>query len=203
MPVTDIAGSNTIRVSRGTTRRVVIAVGIAHFINDAYSSFISPLLPRLMDHLEMSIADGCASMAMTWSLAASLIQPAAGYLADRYGRKLFVIGGPSDFRRLSLAHRTCSVRRGIGPDRDRWRDRQRGVSSAGCRHVWGSRGREGEWPADVHFRVRWVTRIRGRTADGGRSGGRGRPERDVGGYDTSDRRVRATPQDSSGGSAPS
>ncbi len=93
MPVTNIAGSNTIRVSRGTARRVVLAVGIAHFINDAYSSFISPLLPRLMDHLEMSIAMA-ASMAMTWSLAASLIQPAAGYLADRYGRKLFVIGGP-------------------------------------------------------------------------------------------------------------
>ena len=93
MPVTNLAGSNTIRVSRGTTRRVVIAVGVAHFINDAYSSFISPLLPRLMDHLEMSIAVA-ATLAMTWSLAASLIQPTAGYLADRYGRKLFVIGGP-------------------------------------------------------------------------------------------------------------
>jgi FSR family fosmidomycin resistance protein-like MFS transporter len=93
MPVTNLAGSTTIRVSRGTTRRVVIAVGVAHFINDAYSSFISPLLPRLMDHLEMSIAVA-ATLAMTWSLAASLIQPAAGYLADRYGRKLFVIGGP-------------------------------------------------------------------------------------------------------------
>ncbi len=93
MPVTSLAGSNTIRVSRGTTRRVVIAVGVAHFINDAYSSFINPLLPRLMDHLEMSIAVA-ATLAMTWSLAASLIQPAAGYLADRYGRKLFVIGGP-------------------------------------------------------------------------------------------------------------
>ena len=93
MPVTNLAGSNTIRVSPGTTRRVVIAVGVAHFINDAYSSFISPLLPRLMDHLEMSIAVA-ATLAMTWSLAASLIQPVAGYLADRYGRKLFVIGGP-------------------------------------------------------------------------------------------------------------
>ena len=46
-----------------------------------------------MNHLEMSIAVA-ATLAMTWSLAASLIQPAAGYLADRYGRKLFVIGGP-------------------------------------------------------------------------------------------------------------
>ena len=93
MPVTSTAGSDTIQVSRGTTRRVVIAVGIAHFINDAYSSFLSPLLPRLMANLGMSIAVA-AGLAMTWSLAGSLLQPAAGYLADRHGRKFFVIGGP-------------------------------------------------------------------------------------------------------------
>jgi FSR family fosmidomycin resistance protein-like MFS transporter len=68
-------------------------VGVAHFINDGYSSFLSPLLPRLMEDLGMSIALA-ASLAMTWSLAGSLIQPAAGYLADRYGRKFFVVGGP-------------------------------------------------------------------------------------------------------------
>ena len=93
MPVTSTSGPSTIRVPRGTTRRVVLAVGVAHFINDGYSSFLSPLLPRLMDNLGMSIAVA-ASLAMTWSLAGSLIQPAAGYFADRYGRKFFVIGGP-------------------------------------------------------------------------------------------------------------
>ena len=93
MPVTSIEKTDTLRVSRGATRRVVLAVGIAHFVNDLYSSFLSPLLPRLMDNLGMSIALA-ASLAMTWSLAGSLIQPVAGYLADRYGRKLFVIGGP-------------------------------------------------------------------------------------------------------------
>ncbi len=93
MALPSIDETDTIRTSRTTTRRVVIAVGIAHFINDAYSSFLSPLLPRLMDNLGMSIALA-ASLAMTWSLAASLIQPVAGYLADRYGRKFFIIGGP-------------------------------------------------------------------------------------------------------------
>ena len=93
MHVTSVEKSDSPTVFRGATRRVVIAVGVAHFINDAYSSFLSPLLPRLMDNLGMSIALA-ASLAMTWSLAGSLIQPAAGYLADRYGRKLFVIGGP-------------------------------------------------------------------------------------------------------------
>ena len=93
MAVTSIEKPDTLRVSRGGTRRVVLAVGIAHFVNDLYSSFLSPLLPRLMDNLGMSIALA-ASLAMTWSLAGSLFQPVAGYLADRYGRKLFVIGGP-------------------------------------------------------------------------------------------------------------
>ncbi len=93
MHVTSTEGSATIRVPRGSTRRIVVAVGVAHFFNDAYSSFLSPLLPRLMDNLGMSIAVA-ASLAMTWSLAGSLIQPATGYLADRYGRKFFVIGGP-------------------------------------------------------------------------------------------------------------
>jgi len=93
MHVTSLERSDPTPISQGSTRRIVIAVGIAHFINDAYSSFLSPLLPRLMENLGMSIAVA-ASLAMTWSLAASLVQPAAGYLADRYGRKIFVIGGP-------------------------------------------------------------------------------------------------------------
>ncbi len=93
MPLTSIENPDTLRVFRDGTRRVVITVGIAHFINDLYSSFLSPLLPRLMENLGMSIALA-ATLAMTWSLAGSLIQPAAGYFADRYGRKLFVIGGP-------------------------------------------------------------------------------------------------------------
>jgi FSR family fosmidomycin resistance protein-like MFS transporter len=93
MHVTDIEKSDLASGSRSATRSIVIAVGVAHFINDAYSSFLSPLLPRLMENLGMSIAVA-ASLAMTWSLAASLLQPAAGYLADRYGRKIFVIGGP-------------------------------------------------------------------------------------------------------------
>jgi len=35
-----------------------------------------------------------ATLAMTLSLAASLLQPLMGYLSDRYGRRLFVVLGP-------------------------------------------------------------------------------------------------------------
>ena len=70
-----------------------MAVGVAHALNDAYASFLHPLLPRIMENLGLSIAMA-ASLVMTLSLAASLLQPLVGYWADRHGRKLLVIAGP-------------------------------------------------------------------------------------------------------------
>ncbi|MFC1661410.1 MFS transporter [Gemmatimonadota bacterium] len=68
-------------------------VALAHGLNDGYASFLAPLLPRIMDKLGLSIALA-ATLAMTLSLAASLLQPLMGYLADRYGRRIFVVLGP-------------------------------------------------------------------------------------------------------------
>ncbi len=66
---------------------------MAHGVNDAYASFLSPLLPRIMDKLGLSIALA-ATLAMSLSLAASVLQPLMGYLSDRYGRRIFVVLGP-------------------------------------------------------------------------------------------------------------
>ena len=68
-------------------------VALAHGVNDGYAAFLSPLLPRIMEKLDLSITLA-ATLAMTLSLAASLLQPLMGYLADRYGRRLFVVLGP-------------------------------------------------------------------------------------------------------------
>ncbi|MEE8147945.1 MAG: MFS transporter [Longimicrobiales bacterium] len=78
----------------GGASRVALVVAIAHGVNDAYASFLSPLLPRIMGKLGLSIALA-ATLAMVLSIAASLLQPLAGYLADRYGPKLFVVLGPA------------------------------------------------------------------------------------------------------------
>ena len=72
---------------------VAAAVALAHGVNDSYAAFLSPLLPRIMEKLGLSIALA-ATLAMILSLAASLLQPLVGFLSDRYGRRVFVVLGP-------------------------------------------------------------------------------------------------------------
>jgi FSR family fosmidomycin resistance protein-like MFS transporter len=73
--------------------RVALVVACAHGLNDAYAAFLHPLLPRIMDRLGLSIALA-ATLATAFGLASSLLQPVAGYLSDRYGRRVFVVAGP-------------------------------------------------------------------------------------------------------------
>lgn len=73
--------------------RIALAIAVLHGMNDAYMAFLHPLLPRIMGRLGLNIALA-ATLAMTLSLAASLVQPVMGWLADRYGRRLFVVAGP-------------------------------------------------------------------------------------------------------------
>jgi len=73
--------------------RVTLLVAVAHALNDAYAAFLSPMLPRLMGRLGLSITLA-AVLATAFSLASALLQPLAGYLADRYGRRIFVVAGP-------------------------------------------------------------------------------------------------------------
>jgi FSR family fosmidomycin resistance protein-like MFS transporter len=72
---------------------VALTVAVAHGLNDAYAAFLHPLLPRIMDKLGLTIGLA-AVLATTLSLAASLLQPVMGWLADRGRRRVFVVAGP-------------------------------------------------------------------------------------------------------------
>ena len=78
------------RLAAGGTTAAAVAVAITHGMNDMYSAFLHPLLPRIMDRLGLNVALA-ATLAMTLSLGGSLVQPAVGHLADRYGRRAFVV----------------------------------------------------------------------------------------------------------------
>ena len=51
-----------------------------------------PLLPRIMDGLDLSIA-AAASLGSAFAIATALPQPFFGYFADRFGRRAFAVGG--------------------------------------------------------------------------------------------------------------
>lgn len=73
--------------------RIGVIISCAHGLNDAYASFVPPLLPRIMDDLGLSIAMA-ATLAVSFSIASSLPQPLFGYLADRKGRRILAVSGP-------------------------------------------------------------------------------------------------------------
>lgn len=93
MHVTSVEKSRRIRGFGGGAGGVALAVGVAHTLNDAYASFLHPLLPRIMEDLGLSITMA-ASLVIGLGLGTSLLQPIVGYWADRYGRKPLVIAGP-------------------------------------------------------------------------------------------------------------
>lgn len=81
------------RQAAGRATAVALWVAVAHGLSDAYAAFLPPLLPRIMADLGLSVALG-ASLFSIFSLSQSLLQPLAGYLADRWGRRGFVVAGP-------------------------------------------------------------------------------------------------------------
>ena len=72
--------------------RVAVIVTVAHTITDSYASIVPPLLPRIMDDLKLTIV-GAATLGSAFTIATALPQPLFGYLVDRYGRRVFAIGG--------------------------------------------------------------------------------------------------------------
>lgn len=78
---------------RSSPLGIAIAVAALHALNDAYTSFLPPLLPRIMGELDLSITLA-AGLMTALSLGSSLAQPLMGRLADRRGRRALVVLGP-------------------------------------------------------------------------------------------------------------
>jgi len=66
---------------------------VGHLLNDGYASFYAPLLPLLIDRLDLSLA--MAGLLGTVRIVVnSLMQPGLGHLVDRAQRPLLVVVGP-------------------------------------------------------------------------------------------------------------
>jgi len=71
----------------------VVGMALCHFINDVYTSFLSPLLPLLIQKLSMSLTQ--AGFLSTVLQVPSLLNPYIGTLADRISVRYFIIAAPS------------------------------------------------------------------------------------------------------------
>ena len=71
----------------------ILSLSAGHFINDAYSNLLGPLLPLLMTNLNLSITQaGWLGGILVFS--SSFMQPVYGYISDRYSKRFFAVFSP-------------------------------------------------------------------------------------------------------------
>ncbi len=81
--------SSTARFQTGK----ILALSIGHFVHDVYSSFLSPLLPLLIEKLSLTLTQ--AGFLSTTMQLPALLNPYIGVLADRISVRYFVILAPA------------------------------------------------------------------------------------------------------------
>ena len=90
--VITVEGSPGVREDKFQTGKI-LALSIAHFVHDVYSSFLAPLLPLLIEKLSMSLTQ--AGFLSTVMQIPALLNPYIGVLADRISARYFVILAPA------------------------------------------------------------------------------------------------------------
>ena len=65
----------------------------AHMMVDGYGNILAPLLPLLIDRLDLSLA-AAGTLTMLYQLSASVAQVGFGHLADRWRPRVLVMAGP-------------------------------------------------------------------------------------------------------------
>lgn len=73
--------------------KVIFALSLVHFTGDFYGAFLTPLLPLFVDKLGLTLTQVGFMTGLSRFLA-FVVQPTAGYLADHYRTRFFVLGGP-------------------------------------------------------------------------------------------------------------
>jgi MFS transporter, FSR family, fosmidomycin resistance protein len=73
--------------------KIIFALSLVHFTGDFYGSFLTPLLPLFVDKLGLTLTQ-VGFLAGISRFLAFVVQPTAGYIADHYRTRFFVLGGP-------------------------------------------------------------------------------------------------------------
>ena len=75
-----------------TNLKIIFALTLVHFTGDFYSAFTTPLFPAFMAKLNLTLAQ-VGLIAGVNRFLSFIVQPVAGYLADRYQGRAIILGG--------------------------------------------------------------------------------------------------------------
>jgi len=73
--------------------KVIFALSLVHFTGDFYAAFFTPLLPLFVDKMGLTLTQ-VGLLAGFNRFLAFVVQPSAGYVADHYHTRFFLLGGP-------------------------------------------------------------------------------------------------------------
>jgi len=80
-------------MTMGANSKVIFALSLVHFTGDFYAAFLTPLLPLFVDKLGLTLTQ-VGLLAGVSRFLAFVVQPSAGYVADHYHTRIFILGGP-------------------------------------------------------------------------------------------------------------
>jgi FSR family fosmidomycin resistance protein-like MFS transporter len=83
----------TVTQNSKTDMKVILALCLVHFTGDFYNSFINPLIPLFVEKYSLSLVQ-VGLLAGLSRFLAFIVQPSAGYIADHYRTRSFILGGP-------------------------------------------------------------------------------------------------------------
>ncbi|HDP98247.1 MAG TPA: MFS transporter [bacterium] len=85
--------SRSLHFSDVSWKKLLLITNAGHFVTDFYNGFLPPLLPLIVDNMQLSLTSAGVLLTVL-SISNSLLQPIAGLLADRLSRYYFVLIGP-------------------------------------------------------------------------------------------------------------
>ena len=73
-------------------KKVITALSAGHFITDAYSGFLNPIMPFIAAKIGISMTIAAILISVS-NLTSSLSQPLFGYIADKWHHRFFIFWG--------------------------------------------------------------------------------------------------------------
>ena len=73
-------------------KKVITALSAGHFITDAYSGFLNPIMPFIAAKIGISMTIAALLISIS-NLTSSLSQPLFGFMADKWQRRFFIFWG--------------------------------------------------------------------------------------------------------------